>query len=179
MNQSFARIGAWIKVGSIHLFGHRFPVRRERCEVGARASKRAFSSSAIVTCYSCSMGRKGWHERGYLPHFDGYDVAQHVVFRLPRFRSGRRNRGRRCPRSGHWVRGAWRSDLRGDRCPIFVVSRRTALFVGCLVRDAEPCPRSALDKAGLRVGNGGAFVEAVHSKPHQPGDESNRRSMGA
>ena len=28
------------------------------------------------------MGRKGWHERGYLPHFDGYDVAQHVVFRL-------------------------------------------------------------------------------------------------
>jgi len=28
------------------------------------------------------MGRKGWHERGYLPHFDGYDVSQHVVFRL-------------------------------------------------------------------------------------------------
>ena len=28
------------------------------------------------------MGRKGWHGRGYIPHFDGYDVAQHVVFRL-------------------------------------------------------------------------------------------------
>ncbi len=28
------------------------------------------------------MGSKGWHSRGYLPHFDGYDVAQHVVFRL-------------------------------------------------------------------------------------------------
>lgn len=28
------------------------------------------------------MGRKGWHQRGYLPHFDGYDIAQHVVFRL-------------------------------------------------------------------------------------------------
>jgi putative transposase len=28
------------------------------------------------------MGRKGWHSRGYLPHFDGRDVAQHIVFRL-------------------------------------------------------------------------------------------------
>jgi len=28
------------------------------------------------------MGRKGWHERGHLPHFDGYNVAQHVVFKL-------------------------------------------------------------------------------------------------
>jgi REP element-mobilizing transposase RayT len=28
------------------------------------------------------MGRKGWHHRGYLPHFDGYDVAQHIVFSL-------------------------------------------------------------------------------------------------
>jgi putative transposase len=25
--------------------------------------------------------RKGWHYRGYLPHFDGYGAAQHVVFR--------------------------------------------------------------------------------------------------
>jgi hypothetical protein len=29
-----------------------------------------------------SMGLKGWHQRGYLPHFDGRDVVQHVVFRL-------------------------------------------------------------------------------------------------
>ena len=28
------------------------------------------------------MGRKGWHGRGYLPHLDGYEIAQHVVFRL-------------------------------------------------------------------------------------------------
>lgn len=28
------------------------------------------------------MGQKGWHSRGYLPHYDGYDVSQHVVFRL-------------------------------------------------------------------------------------------------
>ncbi|MBL8548125.1 MAG: transposase [Hyphomonadaceae bacterium] len=28
------------------------------------------------------MGQRGWHNRGYLPHFDGYDVTQHVVFRL-------------------------------------------------------------------------------------------------
>lgn len=28
------------------------------------------------------MGRKGWHSRGYLPHMDGWDVVQHVVFRL-------------------------------------------------------------------------------------------------
>lgn len=28
------------------------------------------------------MGRKGWHHRGYLPHLDGYDIVQHVVFRL-------------------------------------------------------------------------------------------------
>lgn len=28
------------------------------------------------------MGTKGWHQRGYLPHYDGYDITQHVVFRL-------------------------------------------------------------------------------------------------
>jgi REP element-mobilizing transposase RayT len=28
------------------------------------------------------MGVKGWHSRGYLPHYDGWDVIQHVVFRL-------------------------------------------------------------------------------------------------
>jgi putative transposase len=28
------------------------------------------------------MGKKGWHDRGYLPHYDGYEISQHVVFRL-------------------------------------------------------------------------------------------------
>jgi REP element-mobilizing transposase RayT len=28
------------------------------------------------------MGTKGWHDRGYLPHFDGHGISQHVVFRL-------------------------------------------------------------------------------------------------
>lgn len=28
------------------------------------------------------MGTKGWHSRGYLPHYDGYEISQHVVFRL-------------------------------------------------------------------------------------------------
>lgn len=28
------------------------------------------------------MGTKGWHPRGYLPHYDGHGIAQHVVFRL-------------------------------------------------------------------------------------------------
>jgi REP element-mobilizing transposase RayT len=28
------------------------------------------------------MGKRGWHSRGYLPHFDGYDLTQHIVFRL-------------------------------------------------------------------------------------------------
>lgn len=28
------------------------------------------------------MGTKGWHSRGYLPHYDGYGISQHVVFRL-------------------------------------------------------------------------------------------------
>jgi putative transposase len=28
------------------------------------------------------MGQKGWHSRGYLPHYDGYNISQHVVFRL-------------------------------------------------------------------------------------------------
>jgi REP element-mobilizing transposase RayT len=28
------------------------------------------------------MQRKGWHHRGYIPHYDGYDVAQHIVFSL-------------------------------------------------------------------------------------------------
>lgn len=28
------------------------------------------------------MGSKGWHSRGYLPHYDGPGVVQHVVFHL-------------------------------------------------------------------------------------------------
>jgi REP element-mobilizing transposase RayT len=28
------------------------------------------------------MGTRGWHDRGYLPHYDGYDVSQHIVFHL-------------------------------------------------------------------------------------------------
>ena len=28
------------------------------------------------------MGKKGWHQRGYLPHFDGHGISQHVIFRL-------------------------------------------------------------------------------------------------
>lgn len=28
------------------------------------------------------MGTKGWHNRGYLPHYDGHGISQHVVFRL-------------------------------------------------------------------------------------------------
>jgi REP element-mobilizing transposase RayT len=28
------------------------------------------------------MGTKGWHDRGYLPHYDGHGITQHVVFRL-------------------------------------------------------------------------------------------------
>ncbi len=29
-----------------------------------------------------SEAPRGWHSRGYLPHFDGGDVAQMVTFRL-------------------------------------------------------------------------------------------------
>lgn len=28
------------------------------------------------------MGTKGWHRRGYLPHYDGCELSQHVVLRL-------------------------------------------------------------------------------------------------
>ena len=28
------------------------------------------------------MDHKGWHSRGYLPHFDSQDVVQFVTFRL-------------------------------------------------------------------------------------------------
>jgi REP element-mobilizing transposase RayT len=28
------------------------------------------------------MGAKGWHRRGYHPHYDGHNISQHVVFRL-------------------------------------------------------------------------------------------------
>ncbi len=28
------------------------------------------------------MGAKGWHSRGYLPHYDGHGISQHTVFRL-------------------------------------------------------------------------------------------------
>jgi putative transposase len=28
------------------------------------------------------MDHKGWHSRGYLPHFDSQDVIQFVTFRL-------------------------------------------------------------------------------------------------
>ena len=29
-----------------------------------------------------AMGAKGWHSRGYLPHYDGPGISQHIVFRL-------------------------------------------------------------------------------------------------
>jgi putative transposase len=28
------------------------------------------------------MGSKGWHDRGYLPHYDSHGINQHVVYRL-------------------------------------------------------------------------------------------------
>ena len=28
------------------------------------------------------MNAKGWHARGYLPHYDGPGVVQHVIFHL-------------------------------------------------------------------------------------------------
>ena len=28
------------------------------------------------------MGTKGWHSRGYLPHYDGWEISQHVVIRV-------------------------------------------------------------------------------------------------
>ncbi|HYD88710.1 MAG TPA: hypothetical protein VEA80_14645 [Vitreimonas sp.] len=28
------------------------------------------------------MGTKGWHSRGYLPHYDGDGITQHIVLRL-------------------------------------------------------------------------------------------------
>jgi putative transposase len=45
---------------------------------GARASLPA-SSSPLDTAGS---GVRGWHSRGYLPHFDSADVVQFVTFRL-------------------------------------------------------------------------------------------------
>ncbi len=42
----------------------------------------------------------GWHSRGYLPHFDGGDIAQTITFRLAASPSGpRKMEGRNCQRT--------------------------------------------------------------------------------
>lgn len=40
---------------------------------GARTSRSALEGRSVP---------KGWHDRGYLPHFDAPDLVQHVIFRL-------------------------------------------------------------------------------------------------
>jgi hypothetical protein len=44
-----------------------------------RATSVAHLSSAGLRA---AMDHKGWHSRGYLPHFDSQDVVQFVTFRL-------------------------------------------------------------------------------------------------
>ena len=45
------------------------------------AARSLFESSALFA-NDTHMGTKGWHSRGYLPHYDGWNLTQHVVFRL-------------------------------------------------------------------------------------------------
>src|SRR5437764_4041585 len=50
-----------------------------------RARANSIIRSAGVPPTSASKGRSapaGWRSRGYLPHFDGANLVQHVVFRL-------------------------------------------------------------------------------------------------
>jgi hypothetical protein len=44
---------------------------------GSRASLRAF-----IQMNRLSESQLGWHSRGYLPHFDGGELAQFITFRL-------------------------------------------------------------------------------------------------
>jgi putative transposase len=61
------------------------PIRRlERGPPGPLRAKGALSSLRHDTIipHIRRMGAKGWHSRGYLPHYDSHDIVQHVVFRL-------------------------------------------------------------------------------------------------
>jgi len=54
--------------------------------LGARASsaqqKGAARMAALPGALPCPKPPKGWHSRGYLPHFDGGNIPQTVTFRL-------------------------------------------------------------------------------------------------
>ncbi|MBL8550005.1 MAG: transposase [Hyphomonadaceae bacterium] len=39
-------------------------------------------AALVAKGFNEAMGRRGWHQRGYLPHLDGHGIVQHVVFRL-------------------------------------------------------------------------------------------------
>src|SRR5262249_50284612 len=73
---------------------------RWMCKVGARASRPALFllhdkiggpegprsnlslAACVVVVSNLRIGRRVWHQRGYLPHLDGYGIVQHIVFRL-------------------------------------------------------------------------------------------------
>jgi putative transposase len=45
-----------------------------------RAPSRA-QTNLSIEAFSMKRNPKGWHSRGYLPHFDSPEVNQHIVFR--------------------------------------------------------------------------------------------------
>lgn len=49
-------------------------------KAGRRPALQLFNARAVI--YQSPMGTKGWHSRGYLPHYDGWEISQHVVIRL-------------------------------------------------------------------------------------------------
>jgi putative DNA methylase len=57
-------------------------VSDKHAPLGARASSPQGKNAAKMAALLGVLPGKGWHSRGYLPHFDGGSIPQAVTFRL-------------------------------------------------------------------------------------------------
>jgi REP element-mobilizing transposase RayT len=95
------------------------------------------------------MDHKGWHSRGYLPHFDSQDVVQFVTFRLADSlpKEARLN-----------LRGAARAEsLRDELLPNHVHVLLTVLPATPLGTIVSSWKRFTARKANSEIGRTGAF----------------------
>jgi putative transposase len=95
------------------------------------------------------MDHKGWHSRGYLPHFDSQDVVQFVTFRL----------ADSLPKEALLnLRGAARAEsLRDELLPNHVHVLPTVLPATPLGTIVSSWKRFTARKANSEIGRTGAF----------------------
>jgi hypothetical protein len=59
-------------------------VPRKYAQLGLRALFPVLVDKKNCLCFVLFMQNKGWHNRGYIPHFDAGGVVQHVVLTAAR-----------------------------------------------------------------------------------------------